>query len=58
MVLGDAHATLNLVEPVGVALHICIGEAQTVGSGTVVAGRQHLDVLEYGVDTKLSVVVQ
>ncbi len=58
MILGETHIALNLLEEIGIATHIGIGQTQRLGCLAIFRSRHQVQVLIDCIDTKLAIVAQ
>ena len=58
MILGETHIALNLIEEIGIATHIGIGQTQRLGCLTIFGSRHHIQIFIDRVYTKLTIVAK
>ena len=58
MILGETHIAFNLLEEIGIATHIGIGQSQRLGCLTIFRSRHHIQILIDHIDTELTIVAQ
>ena len=58
MILGETHIAFNLLEEIGIATHIGIGQSQRLGCLTIFRSRHHIQILIDRIDTELTIVAQ
>ena len=58
MILGKTCITLYLIEEIGIATHIGIGQSQRLGCLTIFGSRHHIQILIDCIDTELTIVAQ
>ena len=58
MILGKTRIALNLLEEIGIATHIGIGQSQGLGCLTIFGSRHHIQIFIDRVYTKLTIVAK
>ena len=58
MILGETHIAFNLLEEIGIATHIGIGQSQRLGCLTIFRSRHHIQILIDRIDTELTIVAK